>query len=44
MKNHEIVNTKLIATVAQLAGAGAHKILLRLSKKRLMAYEREKTL
>jgi RIO-like serine/threonine protein kinase len=42
MKNHELVNTKLIATIAQLAGGGAHKILMRLSKERLVAYERGK--
>nr|SVE76940.1 EOG090X04DJ [Daphnia lumholtzi]SVE77537.1 EOG090X04DJ [Daphnia lumholtzi]SVE78165.1 EOG090X04DJ [Daphnia lumholtzi] len=42
MKNHELVNMKLIATIAQLAGGGAHKILMRLSKERLVAYERGK--
>nr|CAG4649248.1 EOG090X04DJ [Scapholeberis mucronata]SVE93552.1 EOG090X04DJ [Scapholeberis mucronata] len=42
MKNHELVNTKLIAMIAQLAGGGAHKILMRLSKERLVAYERGK--
>nr|SVE73490.1 EOG090X04DJ [Daphnia atkinsoni] len=42
MKNHELVNMKLIATIAQLAGGGCHKILMRLSKERLVAYERGK--
>nr|SVE74117.1 EOG090X04DJ [Daphnia barbata] len=42
MKNHELVNMKLIAMIAQLAGGGAHKILMRLSKERLVAYERGK--
>jgi RIO kinase 2 len=42
MKNHELVNGKLVAAIAQLGGGGAHKILMRLSKERLIAYERGK--
>nr|CAG4646180.1 EOG090X04DJ [Macrothrix elegans] len=42
MKNHELVNGKLVAAIAQLGGGGAHKILMRLSKERLLAYERGK--
>nr|CAG4643136.1 EOG090X04DJ [Ilyocryptus agilis] len=42
MKNHELVNGKLVAAIAQLAGGGAHKILMRLSKEKLLAYERGK--
>jgi len=42
MKNHELVASKLIAMIAQLAGGGCHKILMRLSKERLVAYERGK--
>ena len=36
MKNHELVNGKLVAAIAQLGGGGAHKILMRLSKERLI--------
>nr|CAG4650080.1 EOG090X04DJ [Sida crystallina] len=42
MKNHELVNGKLVAAIAQLGGGGAHKILMKLSKERLIAYERGK--
>jgi RIO kinase 2 len=42
MKNHELVNGKLVAMIAQLGSGGAHKILMRLSKERLVAYERGK--
>ena len=42
MRNHELVNGKLVAMIAQLGGGGAHKILMRLSKERLVAYERGK--
>ena len=42
MKNHELVSGKLVAAIAQLGGGGAHKILMRLSKERLLAYERGK--
>nr|CAG4641612.1 EOG090X04DJ [Eurycercus lamellatus] len=42
MKNHELVNGKLVATIAQLGSGGAHKVLMRLSKERLVAYERGK--
>ena len=42
MKNHELVNGKLVAMIAQLGSGGVHKILMRLSKERLVAYERGK--
>ena len=42
MKNHELVNGKLVAMIAQLGSGGAHKVLMRLSKERLLAYERGK--
>lgn len=40
MRNHELVNGKLVAMIAQVQGV--HEILMRLSKERLVAYERGK--
>jgi len=42
MRNHELVNGKLVAMIAQIGSGGVHKILMRLSKERLVAYERGK--
>lgn len=42
MRNHELVSGKLVAAIAQLGGGGAHKVMMRLSKERLLAYERGK--
>ncbi|KAH3836915.1 uncharacterized protein LOC127880293 [Dreissena polymorpha] len=39
MKNHEIVPTPLIASIAHLHSGGCHKILKELSKHRLVCYE-----
>ena len=40
MRNHELVNGKMVAMIAQVQGV--HEILMRLSKERLVAYERGK--
>ncbi|XP_065203698.1 serine/threonine-protein kinase RIO2 [Planococcus citri] len=42
MKNHELVPTMLIASIAALHHGGVHKILQQLSKQELVAYERGK--
>nr|CAG4648596.1 EOG090X04DJ [Polyphemus pediculus] len=39
MKNHELVNGRLVAMIASLGNGGVHKVLMRLSKERLVAYE-----
>ncbi|CAC5377508.1 RIOK2 [Mytilus coruscus] len=39
LKNHEIVPTPLIASIAHLHGGGCHKVLRELCKHRLVAYE-----
>jgi len=39
-KNHEVVPTKLISTIAELRGGGAHKILSELCKKKLVGMEK----
>ncbi|KAJ8304780.1 hypothetical protein KUTeg_018363 [Tegillarca granosa] len=38
-KNHEIVPTSLISSIAHLHAGGCHKVLRELSKHRLVAYE-----
>ncbi|NXT58346.1 RIOK2 kinase, partial [Pluvianellus socialis] len=43
MKNHEIVPASLIASIASLKHGGCNKILRELSKHKLLAYERTKT-
>ncbi|XP_070791846.1 serine/threonine-protein kinase RIO2 [Pituophis catenifer annectens] len=43
MKNHEIVPPSLIASIASLKHGGCNKILKELTKHRLIAYERTKT-
>ncbi|XP_026575152.1 serine/threonine-protein kinase RIO2 [Pseudonaja textilis] len=43
MKNHEIVPPSLIASIASLKHGGCNKILKELTKHRLTAYERTKT-
>ncbi|XP_063279092.1 serine/threonine-protein kinase RIO2 [Prinia subflava] len=43
MKNHEIVPTSLIASIASLKHGGCNKILGELVKHKLLAYERTKT-
>ncbi|XP_007430126.1 serine/threonine-protein kinase RIO2 [Python bivittatus] len=43
MKNHEIVPPSLIASIASLKHGGCNKILKELTKHRLVAYERTKT-
>uniref|UniRef100_A0A8C8VM40 Serine/threonine-protein kinase RIO2 n=1 Tax=Pelusios castaneus TaxID=367368 RepID=A0A8C8VM40_9SAUR len=43
MKNHEIVPTSLIASIASLKHGGCNKILRELVKHRLLAYEQTKT-
>ncbi|XP_067667279.1 serine/threonine-protein kinase RIO2-like [Haliotis asinina] len=40
MKNHEMVPSPLIASIARLHGGGCHKVLRELSKHKLVAYER----
>ena len=40
MKNHEIVPSPLVASIAGLRNGGCHKILKELSKNTLVAYER----
>ncbi|XP_046373574.1 serine/threonine-protein kinase RIO2-like isoform X2 [Haliotis rufescens] len=40
MKNHEMVPSPLIASIAHLHGGGCHKVLRELSKHKLVAYER----
>lgn len=40
MKNHELVPSSLIASIASLRHGGVHKILRELSKHRLLSYER----
>ena len=39
MKNHEIVPTPLIASIAHLHAGGCHKVLKELSKHKLVCYE-----
>ena len=39
MKNHEIVPSALIASIAALKHGGCHKILKELTKHRLVCYE-----
>uniref|UniRef100_A0AAR2JKN5 Serine/threonine-protein kinase RIO2 n=1 Tax=Pygocentrus nattereri TaxID=42514 RepID=A0AAR2JKN5_PYGNA len=43
MKNHEIVPTSLISSIASLRHGGCHKVLRELVKHKLLAYERTKT-
>ncbi|NXM64226.1 RIOK2 kinase, partial [Illadopsis cleaveri] len=43
MKNHEIVPSSLIASIASLKHGGCNKILRELAKHKLLAYERTKT-
>uniref|UniRef100_A0A8W8MWH8 RIO2 kinase winged helix domain-containing protein n=1 Tax=Magallana gigas TaxID=29159 RepID=A0A8W8MWH8_MAGGI len=40
MKNHELVPSPLVASIAHLHGGGCHKVLRELNKHRLVAYER----
>jgi len=40
MKNHELVPTPLIASIADLKHGGSHKILRELSKHKLVCYEK----
>ncbi|GAB6018467.1 hypothetical protein CHUAL_000168 [Chamberlinius hualienensis] len=42
MKNHELVPKELIASIAKLHGGGVYKILMELSRNRLIYYERGK--
>jgi len=42
MKNHELVPSALVASIAGLRHGGAHKVLRELCKHRLLAYERGK--
>jgi len=42
MKNHELVPTSLIASIASLRHGGVHKLLRELCKHRLLSYERGK--
>lgn len=39
MKNHELVPSPLVASIAHLHGGGCHKVLRELNKHRLVAYE-----
>ena len=39
MKNHEIVPTPLVASIANLKHGGCHKVLRELSKHKLVCYE-----
>ncbi|KAL6465646.1 hypothetical protein MHYP_G00257790 [Metynnis hypsauchen] len=43
MKNHEIVPTSLISSIASLRHGGCNKVLRELVKHKLLAYERTKT-
>lgn len=40
MKNHELVPTPLVASIADLKHGGSHKILRELSKHKLVCYEK----
>lgn len=40
MKNHELVPTALVASIADLKHGGSHKILRELSKHKLLCYEK----
>ena len=40
MKNHELVPTPLVASIADLKHGGSHKILLELTKHKLVCYEK----
>lgn len=42
MKNHELVPRTLVAQIANLKHGGCHKILMELSKNKLVSYERGK--
>ena len=40
MKNHELVPTPLVASIADLKHGGSHKILRELTKHKLVCYEK----
>lgn len=40
MKNHELVPSALVASIANLRHGGAHKVMKELCKHRLLSYER----
>ena len=40
MKNHELVPTSLVASIADLKHGGSHKILRELTKHKLVCYEK----
>ena len=40
MKNHEVVPTSLVASIASLKHGGCHKILRELTKHKLVCYEK----
>ena len=40
MKNHEVVPTSLVASIASLKHGGCHKILRELTKHKLICYEK----
>jgi RIO kinase 2 len=42
MKNHEVVPTPLLASIANLKHGGCHKITRELVKHKLLAYEKGK--
>lgn len=42
MKNHELVPSSLVASIAGLRHGGAHKLMRELCKHRLLQYERGK--
>lgn len=43
MKNHEVVPTSLLASIANLKHGGCHKITRELVKHKLLAYEKGKS-
>ena len=40
LKNHEVVPSSLVASIADLKHGGTHKILRELSKHKLVCYEK----